>query len=94
MSEAKEAVTAFIIVKDDKGFYTAITDLATEINIEDVATLQDIKTACTEILDSINQQTIAASVVSQLIQLNRPAQSEEAVEEATVVTDEATETAE
>ena len=86
----KEAVTAFLVVKDESGFYTALTNLDTKVNVQGVATLQDIKAACFEIIDSINQQTIAAAVVSKLVQLNNPqpeAPVSEPVDEAEVVSE-------
>ena len=91
MSEQKNPTTAFIIVKDADGFYTALTDLTVDINPDNTATLQDVKIACIEILNSINQQEVIASVMSQLLKPTPAATEEEPVEEANVVTEEASE---
>jgi hypothetical protein len=71
MSENQETQTyptAFLMIKDVDGTWRVTTDLVTPINAEYQATRLDIRIGCQEIANIINQQDIAANVVTLLVE--------------------------
>lgn len=78
MTDPIKVDTAFIMVKDVNGTYTAFTDVTIPLEIANTPTRQDIKTACLEILDSIRRDDIVMSIMAQIAQ-----KPQDSIEEAT-----------
>lgn len=57
-----QAVTAFIVIQATNGTYYALNQLDTPIDVQHVASLQDMKVGCQEIRDAIYRTDIVNSV--------------------------------
>lgn len=60
--------TAFLMVQEADGAWRVTTDLTTQFQVAKIATRLDIRLGCQEITNIINQQDIAANVVTLLAQ--------------------------
>jgi hypothetical protein len=60
--------TAFLMLKEQDGTWRVTTDLTPSFKVESQATRLDIRIGCQEIASIINQQDIAANVVTLLVQ--------------------------
>lgn len=60
--------TAFLMLQENDGTWRVTTDLNTKFNAVSQATRLDIRLGCQEIANIINQQDIAANVVTLLVQ--------------------------
>jgi 2-keto-3-deoxy-L-rhamnonate aldolase RhmA len=67
---AQEVITAFIISVNKDGTFTASVDLSADLAVERKATVQDIKIAVNEIVDSIRATEAARATVSLINSIN------------------------
>lgn len=68
-----EVTTAFLVVRDKDGFFSALTDLTTDVALERPATIQDIKFACYELLEAITQNSVSNAVMAKLAEIGQSA---------------------
>lgn len=61
-----QAKTAFIVIQTANGSYYALNQLDTPIDVQHVASLQDMKVGCQEIRDAIYRTDIVNSVKAAL----------------------------
>lgn len=61
-----KAKTAFMVIQGENGAFYALNGLSTPVDVEHVATLQDMKIGCQEIRDAIYRTDIVNSVKALL----------------------------
>jgi hypothetical protein len=64
--------TAFIVVKRDDGSFFAYTDFGLELDINRLASRNDIKSGCREIFELIDSDDLANLVISKFPQAPAP----------------------